>query len=133
MSIKIRLAKIGKKNAPTYKVVVAQTRTKRNGEFLDILGNFNPAAVGKPAIDKVKLDDWLKRGALLTEPVRKIVEGTYHFIKYNPKAEKKVASSHNPDRDDGVERVPQRFEEVASGEAGTRDENAVEPATTEEK
>lgn len=88
MSIKIRLAKTGKKNAPTYKVVVAQTRTKRNGKYLDILGDFNPTMGGKPVIDKVKLDEWVKKGALLTESVKKMVEGTYKYLKYDPKAEK---------------------------------------------
>ena len=90
MSIKIRLAKTGKKNAPTYKVVVAETKSKRNGKFLDILGDFNPAGVGKPMIDKVKLDAWVQKGALLTDSVKKMVAGTYKYTKYNPKAEKAV-------------------------------------------
>lgn len=88
MSVKIRLAKTGKKNAPAYKIVVAQTRTKRNGKYLDILGDFNPTMGGKPVIDKVKLDEWVKKGALLTESVKKMVEGTYKYLKYDPKAEK---------------------------------------------
>ncbi|MFA5776392.1 MAG: 30S ribosomal protein S16 [Patescibacteria group bacterium] len=88
MSIKIRLAKTGKKNAPAYKVVVAQTRTKRNGKYLDILGDFNPTMGGKPVIDKAKLDEWVKKGALITDPVKKMIEGTYKYVKYNPKAEK---------------------------------------------
>jgi small subunit ribosomal protein S16 len=88
MSIKIRLAKTGKKNAPAFKIVVAQTRTKRNGKYLDILGDYNPVMGGKPVIDKTKLDEWVKKGALITEPVKKMVEGTYKYEKYNPKAEK---------------------------------------------
>lgn len=88
MSVKIRLAKTGKKNAPAYKIVVAQTRTKRNGKYLDILGDFNPTMGGKPVINKVKLDAWVKKGALLTDSVKEIVEGTYKYLKYNPKAEK---------------------------------------------
>ena len=42
MSVSIRLAKFGKKNAPTYKVVVANTKDKRNGRFIDVLGFYNP-------------------------------------------------------------------------------------------
>lgn len=88
MSIKIRLAKVGKKNAPTYKIVVAQTQSKRNGKFLDIIGDFNPTVGGKPVINMTKLDEWVKKGALLTDSVKQMVEGTYKYIKYNPKAEK---------------------------------------------
>ena len=88
MSIKIRLAQTGKKNAPAFKIVAAQTRTKRNGKFLDILGDFNPTISGKPTIDKVRLDVWVQKGALLTEPIKRMMEGTYKYTKYNPKAEK---------------------------------------------
>ncbi len=94
MSIKIRLAKIGKRNAPAYKIVVAETRSKRNGKFLDILGDFNPATAGKPptgvkvTIDKVKLDAWVQKGALITDSVKEMLAGTYKYTKYNPKAEK---------------------------------------------
>jgi small subunit ribosomal protein S16 len=88
MSIKIRLANTGKRNAPAFKIVVAQTRSKRNGKFLAILGDFNPTMGGKPVIDKSKLDEWVKKGALLTDSVKEMVEGTYKYIKYNPKATK---------------------------------------------
>lgn len=88
MSIKIRLAKLGKKNAPAYKVVVSQTRAKRNGKFLAILGEFNPVMGGKPAIDKEKLDEWVKKGAQVTESVKQMLDGSYKYVKYNPKAEK---------------------------------------------
>ena len=86
MSIKIRLARTGKKNATAFRVVVSQTRTKRNGKFLDILGNFNPAVAEKPAIDKDKVDEWVKKGALVTDPVKKMLDGSYKYVKYSPKA-----------------------------------------------
>jgi len=88
MSIKIRLAKTGKKNAPAFRVVATQTRTKRNGEFLAVLGEFNPAMGGKPVIDKSAVEAWIKKGALLTEPVKQMLEGKYVYKKYNPKAER---------------------------------------------
>lgn len=88
MSIKIRLAKLGKKNAPAYKVVVAQTRSKRNGKFLDLLGEFNPVTDAKPTVNQVKLDQWIAKGAQITDAVKQMLEGTYKYAKYNPKAEK---------------------------------------------
>ncbi|MBU1970578.1 30S ribosomal protein S16 [Patescibacteria group bacterium] len=86
MSIKIRLTKTGKKNAPAFRVVVSQTRTKRNGKFLDILGDFNPTMSDQPNIDRAKVDEWVKKGARITEPVQKMLSGTYKYEKYNPKA-----------------------------------------------
>lgn len=96
MSIKIRLAKTGKRNAPAYKVVVAETRSKRNGKFLAIIGEFNPVMKGKPVIDKAKLEEWVGKGALLTEPVKAMLEGTYTYVKYNPKAEKAETKEETP-------------------------------------
>ena len=90
MSIKIRLAKTGKKNAPAFRVVATQTRTKRNGEFLAVLGEYNPTMGGKPVIDTSAVEAWVKKGALLTEPVKQMLEGKYVYKKYNPKAEKEV-------------------------------------------
>lgn len=89
MSVTVRLARFGKRNAPSYKIVVAKTRGKRNGKFLDILGYFNPSKT--PAefeIDKEKYTEWRNKGALTTTAVEKLIEGTYKYVKYNPKAQK---------------------------------------------
>lgn len=87
MSVKIRLSKFGKKNAPAYRIVVSTTRTKRDGKFLDIIGHFNPLMDKKPTIDAQKLNEWIKKGAQLTKAVKKMVEGTYEFKKYQPQKE----------------------------------------------
>ncbi len=87
MSTKIRLTKIGKKNSPSYRIVATSTRSKRNGDSLEILGFYNPSA-NPPAFEynKETLDRWVKNGALLTTPVKKLIEGTYKFTKYSPKS-----------------------------------------------
>ncbi len=64
MSVKIRLRRMGKKKQPFYRLVVADSRTPRDGRFIDILGYYNP--VTQPAevkIDEEKALDWLKKGA----------------------------------------------------------------------
>jgi len=83
MSVTIRLARIGKRNAPAFKIVVANTRDKRNGNFLDVLGHYNPSH-NPPlfSIDKKKFDQWKSKGALHTEAVNKLIEGTYKFVPY---------------------------------------------------
>ena len=90
MSIKIRLAKTGKKNAHAFRIVVSQTRTKRNGAFLDIVGNFNPAISTKLVADREAIAAWVKKGAILTNPVKKMLDGKYTFVKYSPKTSKET-------------------------------------------
>lgn len=83
MSVTIRLAQIGKKNSPSFKIVVSQTRDKRNGRFLDILGHYNPS--NNPvlfSIDKKKYEEWRSKGALTTSAVEALVDGKYEFKPY---------------------------------------------------
>ena len=77
MSVTIRLARIGKRNAPAYKVVVANTRDKRNGRFLEVLGHYNPS--NNPVlleIDTKKVDEWKGKGAMISDAVTKLIDGT---------------------------------------------------------
>lgn len=91
MSVTIRLARIGRKNQPAYKIVVSNTRDKRNGRFVDILGHFNPTTTpAEFSYNKEKYEKWAKTGALITEAVKKLIEGKYEYTKYEPrKVEKK--------------------------------------------
>jgi len=94
MSISIRLAKFGKKNAPTYKVVVANTKDKRNGRFIDVLGFYNPHQKNNLFnIDKTKYGEWQKKGAITTQAVEKLFSGKYEYVKYDPKAKKAESSA----------------------------------------
>lgn len=88
MSLTIRLAKTGKKNSHSFKMVVSNTRSKRNGKYLEILGFFDPST--KPAkfsFDEAKLIEWKSKGALTSKAVDELVAGTYEFVKYNPKGD----------------------------------------------
>ncbi len=94
MSISIRLALVGKKHAPAYKIVVATTRDKRNGKFLDVVGHYNPSM--NPVqynLDEAKFNEWKAKGALITEAVQNLKDGTYEFKPY--KKEKKDASAES--------------------------------------
>lgn len=70
--LKIKLTQRGKKNQRSYRIVVAQRRSKRDGKFIDDLGFFNPANK-ELKINQKKLADWQKNGAQLTEGVRKLL------------------------------------------------------------
>lgn len=68
--VKIRLRRVGAKNKPAYRVVVADSHSARNGAFIEIIGHYNPLT--EPAtihIDEEKALEWLKRGAQTTDTV----------------------------------------------------------------
>jgi len=73
--VKIRLFRTGAKNQPSFRIVAAESRTKRNGKILEILGFYDPKT--KPATIKIKLDRveyWLSQGAQPTATVKKLLE-----------------------------------------------------------
>jgi len=85
MSVTIRLTRTGRKNLPSYRMVATQTRTKRDGKYLDLIGYYNPSTT--PATfdyDKKKLQDWISKGAIVSDAVKRIVEGKYEYTKYKP-------------------------------------------------
>lgn len=93
MSTTIRMAKIGKKNSPTYRIVVTSTKDKRNGKFLDIIGSFNPyLKENKLILDKTKFKEWKDKGAIISQAVVQVEEGKYNFTKYDPKTNKAKAN-----------------------------------------
>ena len=79
MTIKIRLTRGGRKKKPFYRVVAINSETKRDGEFLEILGTYNP--LKDPLefkVDTSKLDKWLNRGARPTDTVRTLLKKFAH-------------------------------------------------------
>lgn len=75
MSVSIKLSRFGAKKAPFYRVVAQTTRSKRDGKALDVIGWWNPVKDTKE-IDKSKFTDWVKKGAIVTPAVKKLVENT---------------------------------------------------------
>ena len=75
--VKIRLKRIGAKKAPAYRVVVADSRSPRDGRFIEQIGFYNPLT--NPAeikIDAEKAKTWLANGAQPTETVRSLLKKT---------------------------------------------------------
>ena len=73
MSVKIRLTRTGAKKAPTYRVIVADSRSPRDGRFIDELGHFNPRT-DEIVINAEKAQTWLKNGAQPTDTVRALLK-----------------------------------------------------------
>lgn len=64
LMLKIKLSRTGRKNQPSYRVVVAEARSKRDGKVVDNLGYYNPLSKSaEVVIDKKKFQEWISRGA----------------------------------------------------------------------
>ena len=75
MAVKMRLRRMGQKKAPFYRVVVADSRSPRDGKFIEEVGYYNPQT--EPAeikIDADKAKDWLAKGAQPTETVKSLLK-----------------------------------------------------------
>lgn len=75
MSVKIRLTRMGKKKAPTYRVIVADERAPRDGRFIDEIGYYDPTSDPSTVkIDTDKAQEWIKNGAKPTDTVAKLLK-----------------------------------------------------------
>ena len=77
MSVKIRLRRIGAKKHPYYRLVVADTRSPRDGKFIEILGTYNPK--GETPAEKVQVDaekarQWIAKGATPSDTVQSLLK-----------------------------------------------------------
>ena len=74
MAVKMRLTRMGDKKSPFYRIVVADSRTSRDGKYIDKVGHYNPTCVpAEIVVDKEKAQDWLKKGVQTTETVKSIL------------------------------------------------------------
>ena len=74
MAVKIRLTRMGDKKSPFYRVVVADSRSPRDGKFIEVLGTYDP--LKNPAevkVDTEKASKWLKNGATPTETAKSVL------------------------------------------------------------
>ncbi len=73
--VKIRLARMGAKKKPYYRIIVVDGRVRRDGTFIEILGSYDP--MKEPAEIKVDLDkakSWIEKGAQPTDTVRRLLK-----------------------------------------------------------
>jgi small subunit ribosomal protein S16 len=75
LMVKIRLQRQGKKKAPFYHIVVADSRSPRDGKIVEKIGSYDPMTnPSTVVIDKEKLEKWTKNGAKPTDSVKQIIE-----------------------------------------------------------
>ncbi len=83
MAVRLRLRRTGRKNQPSYKVVAADSRSPRDGRFIEAVGTYNP--LRSPAeikFNEEKAFKWLRRGALPTDTVRSLLRKSGLWYKW---------------------------------------------------
>ena len=75
MAVKIRLARHGAHKAPYYRIVVADSRARRDGRYIEQVGTYNPLTEPKKVtMDLEKIDTWIAHGAKPTETVARLID-----------------------------------------------------------
>jgi len=84
VATKIRLMRLGRKKRPFYRIVVCDSRERRNGNFIEILGYYNPMPeVAEIRVDEDKALNWLQKGAQPTDTVKNILSKNGVMKKYH--------------------------------------------------
>ena len=87
--VKIRLARVGRRNSPFYRLVVADNRKARDGRFIEILGIYQPlAAETRLKIDEARALNWLDKGAVPSDTVRSLLRREGILKKFHDSRQK---------------------------------------------
>ena len=142
MATKIRLARGGSKKRPFYRIVVADERAPRDGNFIEKIGNFNPMVPKdhkeRVILSKERAEHWLKVGALPTERVQKILSelGMMEAPKITEKTKKHLPKAKAQERVKAKEEAASKAAEdakAAQEAVKVEDEKPAEEATTTEE
>jgi small subunit ribosomal protein S16 len=129
--LKIRLARVGKKKQPTYRVVIADARAPRDGKYVEIVGSYNPRTEPDTfVIDEEKVKDWLSKGAQPTMRMRKLLarQGLMAAPTFPPPKPKPAPETAAPQAAPAATAVA---EPEASAEEASEEPAAEQPAAEE--
>ncbi|MGA7677092.1 MAG: 30S ribosomal protein S16 [Dehalococcoidia bacterium] len=92
--VKIRLRRVGTRNKPMYRVVVADVRSPRDGDFIEIIGHYNPMTEPETfVVEEEKALKWLKLGAKPTDTTLRLLSKAGVMDKFKPTVEKKTRAA----------------------------------------
>ena len=75
MAVRMRLTRVGSKKNPIYRVIVADSRSPRDGKFIEIVGRYNPQTDPSTIeLDEQKVKDWLGKGAQPSNAVSRLLK-----------------------------------------------------------
>ena len=134
MATKIRLARGGSKKKPFYRIVIADERAPRDGNFIEKIGNFNPMVPKdhkeRVIISKERAEHWLKVGAQPTDRVQRILSdlGMMEAPKITEKTKKHLPKAKAQERIKSKEEAALKAEEDAKAAAEAAKAEAEKPA-----
>jgi small subunit ribosomal protein S16 len=92
MAVSIRLRREGALNRPYYKVVVADSRSPRDGKFIEIIGTYDPKRTGHNSTLKMdRIEHWISKGAQPSDTVRSLIKKNRKQLAAAPAEESAVA------------------------------------------
>ena len=75
MAVKLRLTRVGSKKNPVYRIVAADSRSPRDGKFLEIVGRYNPQTDPSTIeLDEDRIRDWISKGAQPSQTVKRLLK-----------------------------------------------------------
>ena len=96
MAVSIRLRREGTKNRPYYRVVVADSRSPRDGKFIEIIGTYDPKQTGQNSSFSVeRAEYWISKGAQPSDTVRSLIKKQKKMIPAEPASEVAEPSSES--------------------------------------
>lgn len=123
--------RIGTKKHPFYRIVAVDERHKRTGGYLELLGTYNPISKPKEIkLDQKKIDEWIKKGAQMSEGFLRIIGKAPKHPPKPPKKQKKEAAVEATPEAASTE-VP-KVQEVSTEEVKPQEEIAQESTQQEE-
>ena len=94
MAVSIRLRREGTKNRPYYRVVVADSRSPRDGKFIEIIGTYDPKQTGQNSSFSVeRAEYWISKGAQPSDTVRSLIKKQKKAVADEPAPEAQPQSS----------------------------------------
>lgn len=124
MAVKLRLMRMGKKKQPTYRVVAADSRSPRNGRFIEIIGTYEPRQ--DPSV--IKIDNeravhWLSKGAQPTDRVAKLLKISGAWTEHSGEAVDASVPERAPRKSKKqLEKEAEAAEAAASGSDDSSDD-----------
>ena len=102
MAVKLRLKRMGAKQKPFYRIVAADSRSARDGSFIEIVGTYNPLINSeKVTLDEEKTLKWLNNGAIPTNTVKSILSNSGIWTKFKGDKQKKTKNSSKSSKESG--------------------------------
>lgn len=133
MPVKIRLMRVGKKKQPSYRVVVADSRSPRDGRYIEIIGQYRPREEPSAfVLDDARALEWLRKGAQPSEQVHRLMVGSGLWEQYEAERSSPSLAARVATRKAKGAEISRAAKEAAKAEEAARAKAEAEAAAADE-